>query len=52
MDLYLNNIPNDSSFEHITKKRITEIKNKANHRSIKSLGCKTPYEVFYEKEAA
>ena len=45
-------IPNGSSFEHITKKRIIEIENKLNHRPRKSLGWKTPYEVFHEKEAA
>ena len=45
-------IPKGSSFEHITKKRITEIENKLNHRPRKSLGWKTPYEVFHEKEAA
>jgi IS30 family transposase len=45
-------IPKGSSFEHITKKRITEIENKLNHRPRKSLGWKTPYEVFHEKVAA
>lgn len=45
-------IPKGSSFENISKKRITEIENKLNHRPRKSLGWKTPYEVFHEKEAA
>ena len=45
-------IPKGSSFEHITKKQIREIENKLNHRPRKSLGWKTPYEVFYEKEVA
>ena len=35
-----------------SKKRITEIENKLNHRPRKSLGWKTPYEVFHEKEVA
>jgi len=45
-------IPKGSNFEHITKKRITEIENKLNHRPRKSLGWKTPYEVFHEKVVA
>ncbi len=45
-------IPKGSSFENISKKRITEIENKLNHRPRKSLGWRTPYEVFHEKEVA
>jgi len=45
-------IPKGSSFENITKKQIRQIENKLNHRPRKSLGWKTPYEVFYEKVAA
>ena len=45
-------IPKGSSFKYITKKRITEIENKESYRPRKSLGLKTPYEVFYEKEVA
>ncbi len=45
-------IPKGSSFENITKKQIRQIENKLNHRPRKSLGWKTPYEVFHEKEAA
>lgn len=45
-------IPKGSSFKNITKKRIKEIENKLNHRPRKTLGWRTPYEVFHEKEAA
>ena len=45
-------IPKGSSFENITKKQIRQIENKLNRRPRKSLGWKTPYEVFHEKEAA
>lgn len=45
-------IPKGSSFENITKKQIRQIENKLNHRPRKSLGWKTPYDVFHEKEAA
>ena len=45
-------IPKGSSFENISKTRIKEIENKLNHRPRKSLGWKTPYEVFHEKEVA
>ena len=45
-------IPKGSSFEHISKKQIRHIENRLNHRPRKSLGWKTPYEVFHEKEAA
>jgi len=45
-------IPKGSSFENISKTRIIEIENKLNHRPRKSLGWRTPYEVFHEKEVA
>ncbi|HHD80032.1 MAG TPA: IS30 family transposase [Campylobacterales bacterium] len=45
-------IPKGSSFENITKKQIRQIENKLNHRPRKSLGWKTPYEVFHQKEVA
>lgn len=45
-------IPKGSSFDNITKKQIRQIENKLNHRPRKSLGWRTPYEVFHEKEAA
>jgi len=45
-------IPKGSSFENISKKQIKEIEDKLNHRPRKSLGWKTPYEVFHEKVAA
>jgi len=45
-------IPKGSSFENITKKQIRHIEERLNHRPRKSLGWKTPYEVFHEKEAA
>jgi len=45
-------IPKGSSFENITIKQIKEIENKLNHRPRKSLGWKTPYEIFHEKEVA
>ena len=45
-------IPKGSSFENISKKQIRQIENRLNHRPRKSLGWKTPYEVFHEKEAA
>jgi IS30 family transposase len=44
-------IPKGSSFENITKKQIRQIENRLNHRPRKSLGWKTPYEVFHEKVA-
>jgi len=40
------------SFENITKKDIKYIEERLNHRPRKSLGWRTPYEVFHEKEAA
>ena len=45
-------IPKGSSFENISKKQIRHIEERLNHRPRKSLGWKTPYEVFHEKEAA
>jgi len=41
-------IPKGSSFEHLTKKDIKHIENRLNHRPRKSLGWKTPYEVFHQ----
>jgi len=41
-------IPKGSSFAHLTKKDIKHIENRLNHRPRKSLGWKTPYEVFYQ----
>jgi len=41
-------IPKGSSFEHLTKKDIQKIENRLNHRPRKSLGWRTPYEVFHE----
>ena len=45
-------IPKGSSFENISKKQIKHIENRLNHRPRKSLGWRTPYEVFHEKEVA
>ena len=45
-------IPKGSSFENISKKQIRHIEERLNHRPRKSLGWKTPYEVFHEKVAA
>jgi len=45
-------IPKGSNFENISKKQIRHIEERLNHRPRKSLGWKTPYEVFHEKEAA
>jgi len=42
-------IPKGSSFENISKKQIRQIENRLNHRPRKSLGWRTPYEVFHEK---
>lgn len=39
-------IPKKSSFENISKEEIVTIANKLNHRPRKSLGYKTPFEVF------
>lgn len=41
-------IPKGSSFEHLTQKEIRRIENRLNHRPRKSLGWRTPYEVFHE----
>ncbi len=41
-------IPKGSSFEHLTAKDIKRIENRLNHRPRKSLGWRTPYEVFHE----
>jgi len=45
-------IPKGSSFESITQERIQEIEDKLNHRPRKTLGWKTPYEVFYGTKIA
>jgi IS30 family transposase len=42
-------IPKGSSFENLTAKDIQKIENRLNYRPRKTLGWKTPYEVFYEK---
>jgi IS30 family transposase len=39
-------IPKKSEFENISKEEIVTIQNKLNHRPRKSLGFKTPFEVF------
>jgi len=44
--------PKGSSFENITAERIQEVEDKLNHRPRKSLGWRTPYEVFYGLEKA
>jgi IS30 family transposase len=41
-------IPKSSSFENLTPQDIKRIENRLNHRPRKSLGWKTPYEVFHE----
>lgn len=41
-------IPKSSSFEHLTQKDIQHIENRLNHRPRKSLGWRTPYEIFHE----
>ena len=43
-------IPKGSNFTDITQKDILEIEDKINHRPRKSLGWKTPYEIFYGLE--
>ena len=45
-------IPKSSSFENITQEKIQEIEDKLNHRPRKTLGWRTPYEVFYGTEIA
>jgi IS30 family transposase len=42
-------IPKGSSFAHLTHKEIQRIENRLNHRPRKSLGWRTPHEVFHEK---
>ncbi len=44
--------PKGSSFENITPARIQEVENKLNHRPRKTLGWRTPYEVFYGAKKA
>ena len=44
--------PKGSSFTDITPERIQELENKLNHRPRKTLGWRTPYEVFYGLEKA
>jgi len=39
--------PKGSSFENITPQMIQEVEDKLNHRPRKTLGWRTPYEVFY-----
>lgn len=41
--------PKKSSFEHLTDEYIQHIQDKLNHRPRKTLGFKTPYEVFFGK---
>jgi IS30 family transposase len=45
-------IPKGTSFENITQKEITIIENKLNNRPRKSLGWRTPNEVFFGLEMA
>ena len=45
-------IPKGSSFEPLSKKDIKHIEDRLNHRPRKSLGWKTPHEVFHEKMKA
>jgi IS30 family transposase len=40
-------LPKKTDFTHISKEEIVMIQNKLNHRPRKSLGYKTPYEVFF-----
>ena len=42
-------IPKKTSFENISKEEIVMIANKINHRPRKSLGYKTPAEIFYKE---
>lgn len=44
--------PKGSSFQNITPNRIQEVEDMLNHRPRKTLGWKTPYEVFYGLEKA
>ncbi len=45
-------IPKKSSFENISQEEIVTIANKLNHRPRKSLGYKTPFEVFMKAFAS
>lgn len=45
-------LPKGSSFADITPERIQEVEDKLNHRPRKTLGWRTPYEVFYGLEEA
>ena len=45
-------IPKGTSFENITKKEIKKIEDKLNNRPRKSLGWRTPNEVFFSLEMA
>jgi len=40
--------PKGSEFTHITQAQILEVQNNLNYRPRKTLGFKTPYEVFYD----
>jgi len=42
-------IPKKTEFEYISNKDIIMIQNRLNHRPRKSLGYKTPYEVFFKE---
>ena len=42
--------PKGSSFADITPERVKEVEDKLNHRPRKTLGWRTPYEVFYGLE--
>ena len=42
-------LPKKSEFLHISKEEIITIQNRLNHRPRKSLGYKTPYEVFFSE---
>ena len=44
--------PKGSSFQNITPERIQEVEDKLNHRPRKTLGWRTPYQVFYGLEKA
>lgn len=44
--------PKGSSFQNITPEKIQEVEDKLNHRPRKTLGWRTPYEVFYGMEKA
>ena len=44
-------LPKKTDFTKVKRKEIREIQNRLNHRPRKSLGYKTPFEVFYAKVA-